>query len=632
MKGSCHACIQHIQIRKLCLAKQLHQRSTCLLVCARACGTAKSTLASKFQTFRASDMEKDRDSLLIASPSKSLRKWMTVGKKAVFRLLLVIMLERSSFYCIISSSSLYCKSYLHFPSLATTLMAVPLIGSVYIFAPVFGWLSDRKFGYFPVLCSAFALYVVGMIPICYTAARTTQQYDDNELSLLQGLYVVGVVVIVLSASAVRATLLPYMLEQLGDGSESHTVIVGLITASYFAVNLGAILAAVVGGYLWKQASLYNKSEYTGIFWTYISASLCLFLSFLLLVLWRKQYRSHAAEGRAEYSPSLRDIFLTGCGCYRAQPGPMYYDAKELPIKNKEEEEKDRLDEHRQRLGVLVPVLSTLVIFYTVQRQLWNGFADQLLHMDFGYEEQEKTNLSINKFSNYCTINSTNNHYLLPPPALAGLSAVSVLLMIPVVWWFIRSMYVRWRHHELTMLDRVLVGMVLTLLGCIAVTGVEVARILCGHFHVICLKMNQDPLVIVYSTVSPFIQIPQQLLVGLGEAFIGIAAREFVLSRAPHEFRCTAYGSIYFINGLGNFAGALLLIIMQKLHCYYREITLAHTVTITSLIATEKSLTTWANFVVLTALMIVGCFSFYAVKRRHRDVLRLARARIGRRTR
>ena len=574
-------------------------------------------------------METDRDSLLSTSPTKSLRKWMTVGKKAVFRLLLVIMLERSCFYSIISSSSLYCRNYLHFPSWATTVMAIPLIGSVYIFAPVFGWLSDRKLGYFPVLCSAFALYIVGTIPICYTAVRTTQQYDDNELSLLQGLYTVGIVIIVLSASAVRATLLPYMLEQLGDGSESHTVIVGLITASYFAVNLGAILAYFGGGYLWKQTDLHNKSEYMGMFWAYILASLCLLLSFLLLVLWRKQYRSHAAEGRAEYSPSLRDIFLTGCGCYRAQPGPICYDRKELPIKNKEEEKKDRLDEHRQRLGVLVPVLSTLVIFYTVQRQLWSGFIDQALHMDFGYEESRKPNLTINNsvFSNYCTSNSTDNQYLIPPLVLDGVSAFSVLLMIPFVWWFIRSMYVRWRHHELTMLDRVLIGMVLTLLGCLAVTAVEVARIKYGQFHVICLKMNNNPLLTVYSTMSPFFQIPQQLLVGLGEAFTGIAAREFVLSRAPHEFRCTAYGSIYFTNGLGNFAGALLLFVMKKLHWYYRDINLAHTVTITSLIATEKSLTTWAYFVVLTALLIVDCFIFYVVKRRHKDVLRLARAHI-----
>ena len=576
----------------------------------------------------------ETDSLVSTSSSGSLQTWMTVGKKAVFRLLLVIMLERTSFYCITATFSLYCSRYLRFPPWATTLMAITLIGSVYVFAPVFGWLSDRKFGYFPVLCSAFALYVVGTIPVCYTAMRTTQQHHENELSFLQGLYALGIVIIVLCASAIRATLVPYMLEQLGDGTESHSVIAGLITASYFTHNIGAILAFVGGGYLWKRARLHNKSDYTGIFWTYLLAALCLFVSFLFLVLWRKHYRSHAAEGRAEYNPSLRDVFLTGCGCYRAQPGPLYYDAKELPIKNKEEEEKDRLDEHRQRLGVLVPVLSTLVIFYTVQRQLWNGFVDQTLHIDFGYEEQRKTNLSINNsvFSNYCTVNSTDNHYLIPPPVLNGVSAFSVLLMIPVVWWFTRSVYVRWRHHELTMLNRMLIGMVLMLLGCIVAIGVEVARILCNQFHVICLKMNHDPLLIVYSTMSPFTQIPQQLLVGLGEAFTGIAAREFVLSRAPYEFRCTAYGSIYFSNGLANFAGALLLFVMKKLHWYYRDINLAHTVTITSLIATEKSYTTWTYFVVLAALMIVGCLLFCAVKKRHKDILRRARAHVTRRTR
>lgn len=582
------------------------------------------------------EMETETDRLV--NNSSPFRTWMTVGKKAVLRLLLVIMLERLSFYSIISSSSVYCRNYLHFPSWGTTLMAIPLTGSVYIFAPLFGWLSDRRLGYFPVLCSAFALYIVGAIPICYTAARTTratEQYHDSELKLLQGFYTVGVFIVVMSASAVRATLLPYMLEQLGDGSESHTVIVGLITASYFAVNLGAILAYFGGGYLWKEASFYSKAKYTGIFWTYLVALLCLFLSFLLIMLWRKQYRSHAydAQGRVKYSPTLREIFLTGCGCYQVQPGPICYDPKELPIRNREEEEKDKLDEHRKRLGVLVPVLSTLVIFYTVQGQLWSGFVDQTLHMNFGYEKLRSQLPTINGsvFSNCCTVNSTNNEYLIPPFVLHGVSALSVLVMIPVVWWFIRSAYVRWRHYELTMLDRVLIGMVLTLLGCIAATVVEVARIKSGHFHVICLKMYLSPSITVYSTVTPFIQIPQQLAVGLGEAFTGIAAREFVLSRAPHEFRCTAYGFIYFANGLGNWAGTLLQFIMEKLNCYYKEINVSDTVTITSLIAMEKSLNAWVYFVVLTALLIVGCFIFFAVKRRHKDVLRLARPHIDNRT-
>lgn len=574
-------------------------------------------------------MESEFDGLLSRSSSWAFRNWVTVGKKAVFRLLLVIMLERTAFYSIVMTSSLYFNDYLHFPSWATALMATPLIASVYVLAPLFGWLSDRKFGYFPILSSAFAMYVVGTIPICYTAFRTTHHYNDDDLNYLRALYLVGLSIIVLCASAVRATLLPYMLEQLGDGSETHSVIAGLITTSYFAVNVGAIAAGLGGGYLWKEPGPYNTSHYTGLFWSYLLAPPCLFVSFLLLVLWRNQYRSHSVTGSAEYNPSIRNIFATGCGCYRSQPMPFHYDPKELPIKNREEENKDRLDEHRQRLGVLVPVLSTLVIFYTIQGQIWQGLADQALHMDLVYDQQRSGPMELNTslISNYCTIDSTNNEYLIPPTVLRAVDALFVILMLPIVWWFIPSMYVRCRQRELTMLDRVLIGMVLTALGCIGTLGVEVTRIRCGQFHHICLKVYQNALLIVYSTVSPLTQIPQRVLVGMGEAFTGIAAREFVLSRTPREFRCTAFGSLYLVNGLSFFAGGLLLFVMNDLHCYYKDTNPARAMSISSLLDTERSSTTWVYYVVLAVLMAVGCFIFHLIKRRHRDVLRRARAHI-----
>ena len=502
------------------------------------------------------------------------------------------------------------------------------MASVYLFAPAFGWLSDRKFGYIPVLSTSFVMYLVGVIPIAYTATAASRQHG-TELGYLKALYVVGLTIVVLCASAVRATLLPYMLEQLGDGSESRSVIAGVIAASYTSVNIGAFAAGVGGGYLWQQAGICRKSNYTGFFWTYLLAVSCLVVAVLVLIIWRKQYRSHTVQRTAEYTPSFRDILATGCGCYRSDPEPLYYDHKELPIKTKEEETKDRLDEHRKRLGVLVPVLSTLILYYTVQGQLVDGFKDQTVHMNFFYDQQNGTilNKSNNLLSNYCTVNSTNNEYLIPPTVLNGFDALVIILTIPVVWWFIPSMYVRWGQYELTMLDRISIGMILTMLGCIATVGVEVSRIHAAQLNYICLKMDQTAFIIVYSTLSPFTQIPQHLLVGIGEGFTGIAAREFVLSRAPREFRCTAYGLIYLANGLALYLGGLLLFVMKHLHYYYSDISPAYAVTIGSIVEAEKSSRTWVYYIVLTAVMMVGWCVFSLIKRRHKDVLRIARAHI-----
>lgn len=190
------------------------------------------------------------------------------------------------------------------------------------------------------------------------------------------------------------------------------------------------------------------------------------------------------------------------------------------------------------------------------------------------------------------------------------------------------LYAKLRGRLMTMLDRILLGMICAMLACLAIIGVEVARLQHEIRHV-CLKDGPVPQLQIYSHLSPLVQIPQCALTGLSEVFAIIAAEEFVLSRAPREFRCTAYGVLVLVLGLGEYVRLILVSIMNKLHCYYQDV--EQSVKISILIQKEKDTKAWVFFLVLTLLLAVNIAIFCWIKYIHKDVLREQRTRINQRT-
>lgn len=565
---------------------------------------------------------------LVRRDRRNGQRWLTDGKKAVAYLLVVIMLERIAFYTIIGSASTFASDYLRFPQWGATVMSIMFMGSVYFCAPIFGWIADCIAGYFVTLAIALAFYVVGSSLICCAAAET--DIWENDIHSARSMYIAGIIVMAFSASAIRTTLIPYMLEQLADGTESHVVIARLVSVSFFTINIGGAIGLIGTAFLWKHG-IKNNEEYSGFFWAYLMPPLSLLVAFLIFIICRKAFKTHGLKGMSDYTPSLRDILSTGCGCYRSR-GPPHYDRKQLPVKDEEEEKQDRLDEHRERLGVLVPVLSSVVIFFAVQGQIPNTFVDQARHMDVGYDTLHTRNasdLTNNITTDYCSSNTSTSQYVLPPSLMTACDPLAVILTVPIAWYVISPLYQKIRGRIITMLDRIQFGMIAALLACIATIAVEVARLRYGQIRHICLKVGNIPQLEIYSSVSPIAQIPQGVLMGVSEAFALVAVQEFVLSRAPRQFRCTAFGVLNFTFGVGDYIRALILFIMTELKCYYQSIDPnGKAVTVNALVQREKESKAWVFFVTLTVLLGVSTISFCFIKYRHRDVQRMERVRIG----
>lgn len=559
---------------------------------------------------------------LFVSMKPSTRLWLNESKKAAIRLMVVLLLKQAAFALVKSTIQTFTVDHLRLSASLVVVVSSITRGSACLLAPLFGWFADRKFGYYPTLVAAIFLSALGAVPLCYAVGDAFTSHESDVTSWRVA-YAVGLTCITFGISALRATLIPYTLEQLSDGTESHRTISGLVTVTYLMGMVGELLALIVNHCLVDTGLL-------DPFWVYLFVPLSLLLAFLLLVIWRRQYRTHSAS-QLDYTPSLRAILSTGCGCYMSSD-PAYYDRKELPIKSAEEEQKDRRDEHRQRLGVIVPILSSLVLFSIFDTQIRQAFVIQASHMDIAQDsERDWLDKQNNLTTQYCTTNTTSR-IIVPAEVVRTVCIATVVMMIPIAWCLVPKVHVRWMRRLPTMLERIFIGLLLGVLSCLFATLIEVIRLTAGEIHHICVaKSKYDPIpqLVVYSSVSVLAQIPQQILLGLSSAMVAIAVRDFVLSRAPCEFRCTAYGLIFFVKGLGTYAGMILVLITRRLDCYYdQSINLAEPhANVTTLLDNEAESKAWVYYIIQTILMVACTITFWWVKYKHRDVLRRERDHI-----
>ena len=202
------------------------------------------------------ELDEDREEAiepLLESSTAESRQWWTTGKKAVAGLLFVQMLERIAYYVIVGNIFTFASLYLDFSTSVATALPIVFTGVVYVLSPLFGWLADRRAGYFLVLLLALITEILGLVPVWYSGIDDKTQLNMTQSQhrkvLLQGVYAGGLAVVILGASAFRATMIPFMLEQLADGSENTGTISGFCSWSYAAINVGASVGYGVGGYL-----------------------------------------------------------------------------------------------------------------------------------------------------------------------------------------------------------------------------------------------------------------------------------------------------------------------------------------------------------------------------------------------
>lgn len=171
-----------------------------------------------------------------------------------------------------------------------------------------GWLSDSRFGHYPVLVGCLAAYLLGAGLILSSAIA----FAFSNMALARGLYYPGLCVFALVGSpGIRATAVPFILEQLTAGTEQRNKYLGaFVSWSYFFVNLGVEIAVMLGGYLQSLNGLgsHIHHRFSGYLWRYLLGVGSLLIAMCILWFWKnrfKQYKPCQVD-----RPSIRAIFST----------------------------------------------------------------------------------------------------------------------------------------------------------------------------------------------------------------------------------------------------------------------------------------------------------------------------------
>ncbi|XP_062507630.1 solute carrier family 15 member 4-like [Corticium candelabrum] len=545
------------------------------------------------------------------------------GTKSLIRLLFVLALERSAFYSVFMTIADFSENYLQFSSTSSTVTNFVFSGSVFLVAPLFGILTDRKTGYIPTLVGALTFYVTGSCLLIYAAARTvsgnTRETTDMSLRSVTAVYFTGIAVISLSASAVRSGLLPFMVEQLSDGHAKRNTLMAFCSWAYLLINVAATVTLIPSSYIWEYRG-FKKSRgvySSGFVWLYLMSLCYLLLCLAILVIWKNSYNDRQLRTHSVAVPSILDIMRTACGCYRDSARPLYYDPDALPVRNEEDRIQYDRGIERKKLAVLVPVLATMIIYFASYTQLRSSFREQGEHLFIGtgtVKEQSSNCSSLPRHVSFLTSPAVTDTF-------GGVSVVVVLLAMPTI---IRPLYEKYSNKELTIMTRIHWGMIFSLLASMCATILEAVRFHRSSFNVQCVRIGVTYHLRVYSSLSIFWQIPQYSLMGISTALAAVAAMEFVLSRAPGRFRCTAFGCFWVTVGIGNYIGLFVYSTMKKLGLYFTspEITEGQRrVDKSDLTQTSRA---WAFYLIFTVLLTGNLIVFVWIKYRHRDIQKVER--------
>ncbi|XP_052211242.1 protein NRT1/ PTR FAMILY 6.3-like [Diospyros lotus] len=184
---------------------------------------------------------------------------------------------------------------------------------------------------------------------------------------------------------------------------------------------------------------------------------------------------------------------------------------------------------------MLPIWATTIIFWTVYAQMTTFSVSQATTMD----------------------RHIGKSFQIPPASLTVFFVGSILLTVPVYDRVIApaARRILYNPQGLTPLQRIGVGLVLSILAMVAAALTEIKRLR------VVARSSNDPTAVV--PLSVFWLVPQFLLVGSGEAFTYVGQLDFFLRECPKGMKTMSTGLFLSTLSLGFFFSSVLVTIVHK---------------------------------------------------------------------
>ncbi|CAF1541779.1 unnamed protein product [Adineta ricciae] len=487
---------------------------------------------------------------------------------AVYLILFSAGFERLAFYSLAGNLTFFLDSKLiswRFPH--TIIAPLIFLGTSYISAIVFSWISDGRLGRAKTILIGFTIYCIGytfMILFanehmhqnwCPLRNSTTEATAPDFFHELCIQYILPTLIITaIGVGAVQANMAVFGAEQVREQRSRMRY----FDIYYAAVNTGGLLAFGAIAYL-----QINKGYFVG----YLIPGVLLFLAFILFVLGCKCYVHIKPQDAVitAFLPVVINAFQSWRTRRRSQSGAI-----------------NRNELHREQPIVETEADSTDYLSFTVSRPSWsfldhakvenNGrFPDRIVNDIKSLRRIMVVFLLLTPYwLLYVQVETTfivqGAHMKLPTSfkrmPVVWLSLANQMIIIVTIFVLNTFVYKRLQAsgRSFPINTRIVIGMTSAALSMCMAGTVEIFR------QNICKTQNFTQIIAdkeyVAANMSVFFQFPQYVGIGLSEVFTSVASLEFAYLAAPQSAQSLIMSLRFCSAGLSSFFGSGIVGLMS----------------------------------------------------------------------
>ncbi|XP_051147149.1 protein NRT1/ PTR FAMILY 5.4-like [Andrographis paniculata] len=470
------------------------------------------------------------------------------GWKSAIFIIFVEVAERFSYYGVAGNLFVYMTTVLRLPT-ATAAKSVNTWRGVSALFPVAGaLLADSYFGRFKTILLSSVIYLTGLIALTVAVSAVPPQ-------LRRTVFFVALYILAVGEGGHKPCVQTFAADQFDEtiaeekaakssffnwwyvgivGGATAAILVVIYVQTYISWSLGfgmltaAVAAALVvfligsGGYR-RQAPV--GSPFTRVAQVIVAAA--------------RKRRLSEREARGVYAEESYDIIQDGAAQALAPTAKFRYLGKATLMDEEDEKEKKNRNRNPWRLCSttqveeaklvfqLVPLWLTCLMFGVVIAQLATFFTKQATAMDRSI---------------------LNSQIQIPPASFQVFTGLTILVSV--------LLYQRFLAHRITTLQRIGIGLAISILTMVAAALVESGRVCVARHHGLLDKPNA------VVPMAAWWLVPQYVLCGVSDVFTVVGLQELFYDQMPVGMRSVGAAAYITVTGVGSFLSSGLIAIVQ----------------------------------------------------------------------
>ncbi|GMY22712.1 protein NRT1/ PTR FAMILY 5.4-like [Fagus crenata] len=488
------------------------------------------------------------------------RKKCKGGWNAAIFIIFVEVAERFTFFGLASNLIMYLTGVLHEPTSTAAKNVNTWIGVSYVFPIVGAFIADSYLGRFNTILVASSIYCTGMVLLTFSVSVIPLHY--RKTSFFIALYILAV-----GEGGHKPCVQTFAADQFDEKlPEEKRAKSSFFNWWCFGIMAGATSATLVVVYMED-----NISWAVG-FGTLTSA---LGVSLAMLMLGIKRYKKQGPLG-SPYTTMVQ-VFVAAARKWRVDEtcgklGVCYGDGRtEVHVEGQPVTRTlahsnqfrfldkasiiDNIDASSQsrnpwRLCTLNQVEEVKLVLHLIPIWLCSlMFAVVATNFQTYFTKQGST-----------MIRSIGPHFQIPAASLQALLGLTIMITIPLYDQVLVPIARKFSGHHsgITLLQRVGIGLSISLLAMVVAALVEAKRVRIAKQH----DLIDKPEAIV--PMSVWWLLPQYILCGLAEVFTFVGLQELFYDQMPESLRSLGAAAYISVIGVGSFISTAIISIVQAI--------------------------------------------------------------------